>query len=118
MITTEKPTLQDVKGFYHWKQFRLNFGQFVPHYSLQRFQHDFNIPMAERAAVINALIPDGTLEVRDIGIEGYWQNKNKTIESWLGIFNGNGIKEYRLKARSQKLNVMFVVSMFLKDISG
>ncbi|MCD6354240.1 MAG: hypothetical protein J7L95_01705 [Prolixibacteraceae bacterium] len=93
----EKFLLQDVEGFYHWKQFRLNFGQFVPHYSLQRFQHDFNIPMAERAPVINALIPIGTLGgVRDIGIEGNWQNESKIIESWLGVFNGSGIKEYCL----------------------
>ncbi len=92
----EKFLLQDVKGFYRWNQFKLNFGQFVPHYSLQRFQHDYNISLTERAAVINSLIPDGTLGVRDIGVEGNWQNKNKTMELWLGVFNGNGIKEYRL----------------------
>ncbi|MCD6090930.1 MAG: hypothetical protein J7J72_05480 [Bacteroidales bacterium] len=92
----EKFVLQDVVGFYRLKQFRLNFGQFIPHYSLQRFQSDAIIPLTERADVINALIPNGTLGVRDIGVEIKWQNKTKIIESWFGVFNGNGIKEYRL----------------------
>ncbi len=92
----EKFLLQDVEAFYKNKNFRLNIGQFIPHYSLQRFQPDYEVPLTERAGVINALIPDGTLGVRDIGIEGSFQNSDKNFETWLGIFNGNGIKEYRL----------------------
>jgi hypothetical protein len=88
--------LQDVLTYYKQGQFNINIGQFVPHYSLQRFQPDYQIPLTERADVINALIPNGTLGVRDIGIEGNYTSPNKTVETWLGIFNGNGIKEYHL----------------------
>ncbi len=87
--------LQDVLAFYKLGQFRVNMGQFIPHFSLQRFQPDYEIVLTERAEVINALIPNGTLGVRDIGAEIKWQNKTKTLESWLGTFNGNGIKQYR-----------------------
>lgn len=92
----EKFFLQDVMAFYKQGQFRVNVGQFIPEYSLQRFQPDYEIPLTERANVINALIPNGTLGVRDIGVEGNYTSPNKTVETWLGIFNGNGIKEYRL----------------------
>jgi hypothetical protein len=92
----EKFVLQDVEGFYKGKQFSIHFGQFVPHYSLQRFQHDYNLAFAERFSAINALIPNGTLGVRDIGIEGNWRNKNKTMETWFGLFNGTGITSYKL----------------------
>lgn len=92
----EKFFLQDVLAFYKQGQFRVNIGQFVPHYSLQRFQPDYEIPLTERADVINALIPNGTLGVRDIGIEGNFSSSNQKIETWLGIFNGNGIKDYQL----------------------
>jgi hypothetical protein len=95
-LQNEKFFLQDVMAFYKQGQFRVNMGQFVPEYSLQRFQPDYEIPLTERANVINALIPNGTLGVRDIGIEGKYTSPNKNVETWLGIFNGNGIKEYRL----------------------
>lgn len=92
----EKFFLQDVLAFYKQGRFRINMGQFIPQYSLQRFQPDFEVPLAERADVINALIPNGTLGVRDIGIEAQYATKEKHIQTWLGAFNGYGIKEYRL----------------------
>jgi len=92
----EKFFLQDVMAFYKQGQFRFNLGQFVPHYSLQRFQPDYKIPLAERAGVINALIPNGTLGVRDIGAEANYSAKDNRLQAWLGVFNGYGIKEYRL----------------------
>ena len=91
----EKFLLQDVLAYYKTGRFKLNMGQFVPRYSLQRFQPDFEIPLAERATVINALIPNGTLGVRDIGVEGKYTSQNKNIQTWFGVFNGYGIKEYR-----------------------
>lgn len=94
-LQNEKFVLQDVMAFYQANNFKINLGQFVPQYSLQRFQSDYKIPLAERAEVINALIPNGTLGVRDIGVEGNYTSPNKTLETWLGVFNGNGIKEYR-----------------------
>ena len=92
----EKFVLQDVVAFYRFKHFKINFGQFIPHYSLQRFQPDYVVPLTERAPVINELIPNGTLGVRDIGIEANFHNSEKNFETWIGIFNGSGIKEYRL----------------------
>ncbi len=92
----EKFFLQDVLAFYKQGQFRINMGQFVPHFSLQRFQPDYEIPLTERADVINALIPNGTLGVRDIGIETQYSSKDKFLQAWLGVFNGYGIKEYRI----------------------
>lgn len=91
----EKFFLQDVMAYYRQGHFRINMGQFVPHYSFQRFQPDYEIPLIERADVINFLIPNGTLGVRDIGIEGNYSFPDKNIEMWLGVFNGYGIKEYR-----------------------
>jgi len=92
----EKFFLQDVLAFYKQGQFRINMGQFIPQYSLQRFQPDFEIPLTERAGVINALIPNGTLGVRDIGVEAQYSTKEKEVQAWLGAFNGYGIKEYQL----------------------
>ncbi len=88
--------LQDVFVFYRSKQFTLDLGQFVPEYSLERFQPDYEIPLTNRAPVINALIPDGTLGVRDLGAQLGWQSAQHRIQSWIGLFNGYGIKEYRL----------------------
>jgi hypothetical protein len=92
----EKFLLQDVLAFYQRGQFRVNLGQFVPNFSLQRFQPDFEIPQTERADVINALIPNGTLGIRDIGVEINYSTKDDHLQAWLGAFNGYGIKEYRL----------------------
>ncbi|QKG79151.1 porin [Tenuifilum thalassicum] len=91
----EKFFLQDVLVYYKEGQFQFNMGQFVPHFSLQRFQPDFQIPLTERSTVIDALIPNGTLGVRDIGIETQYTSKSKQLKAWLGVFNGYGIKEYR-----------------------
>ncbi len=90
----EKFFLQDVLVYYKQGRFRINMGQFIPQYSLQRFQPDYEIPLTERSAVINALIPNGTLGVRDIGIEGSYTDSDNKFQTWLGIFNGYGIKEY------------------------
>ena len=92
----EKFFLQDVKLGYRTGVFSLEIGQFVPEYSLQRFQHDYLIPPIERAKVINTLIPDGTLGVRDLGVQGTLTSRNHLVQTSLGIFNGYGILEYRL----------------------
>jgi len=96
-LAQEKFFLQDVKIGYKTGLFSFDIGQFVPQYSLQRFQPDYKIAPIERARVVNALIPDGTLGVRDIGLQANFKTKNKLFETHLGIFNGYGIKEYRFK---------------------
>ncbi len=91
----EKFFLQDVKIKYKTGIFSFDIGQFVPQYSLQRFQSDYKLETIERAKAINTLIPNGTLGVRDIGLQANFKTKNKLFETHLGIFNGYGIKEYR-----------------------
>jgi hypothetical protein len=91
----EKFFLQDVLVYYKTGRFTFNIGQFIPRYSLQRFQPDFEIPLTERTAAIDALIPNGTLGVRDIGTEVKYTSQNKNIQTWVGVFNGYGIKDYR-----------------------
>ena len=94
-LAKEKFFLQDVKGGYKRGRFTIEFGQFVPQYSLQRFQPDYKLPAIERAIAVNALIPDGTLGVRDLGVQGAYAAKSGIFETWFGLFNGYGIKEYR-----------------------
>ncbi len=96
-LKNEVFVLEDVKATYHNKNFSINFGQFVPQFSLERFQSDYKLPVLERADVIKRLIPNGTLGVRDIGIEIGWHNNAKNLSSYLGIFNGYGIKQFRLE---------------------
>ncbi len=70
------------------------------------------IPLTERAEVINALIPNGTLGVRDIGIETQYSSKNKLLQAWFGVFNGYGIKEYRLNNSGILLTHKTAVNIF------
>ncbi|NOZ46339.1 MAG: hypothetical protein GXO79_06115 [Chlorobi bacterium] len=94
-LQQQKFFLQDVEIGYKTGLLSFDIGQFVPQYSLQRFQPDYKIPAIERSKPINVLIPDGTLGVRDIGLQVNYKTKNKSFATHLGIFNGYGIKEYR-----------------------
>ena len=87
--------LQDVKISYKTGQFSFDFGQFVPTYSLEWTQPDYRIPTLERAKVINVLHTDGSLGVRDLGVQLNYRSKDKILETHLGVFNGYGIKQYR-----------------------
>ncbi|MCF6242779.1 MAG: hypothetical protein L3J74_15730 [Bacteroidales bacterium] len=91
----EKFFLQDAKVVYKTEMFSLDIGQFIPAYSLQWTQPDYLISSIERAIAVNALHPNGSLGVRDIGGQLDFHTENKVIETHLGIFNGYGIKEYR-----------------------
>ena len=81
--------LQDVFVSYKINNFEITAGQFVLDYGLQRKQPDYQIPLDERANVINALVPGAETMARDIGIELKLDKKNKGSFS-LGFFNGNG----------------------------
>ncbi len=97
--------LQDVKlGYKTNGIWSFDIGQFVPQYSLQRFQSDYKLPLIERAKAIDYLIPDGTLGARDIGIQVTAGTKNNLFQSHFGIFNGYGIKEFRL---TQNKGILF-----------
>jgi hypothetical protein len=94
-VQREKFFLQDIYGQYTWKNSSIRFGQFIPKYSLQWSQPDYLIPATERARAINLLIPDGTMGIRDIGIQYNLTAFQKKLHFNIGIFNGYGIKDYR-----------------------
>jgi len=94
-LSQEKFFLQDVKVGYKAGLFSLDFGQFIPSYSLEWSQPDWKIPAIERANAINAITPSGSLGVRDLGMQVNFHSKNNLLQTSAGIFNGYGIKEYR-----------------------
>ena len=113
----ERFLLQDVMAYYHTHNFKINLGQFVPQYSLQRFQPDYLIPLTERADVINALIPNGTLGVRDLGFEVNYIVQDKKLETWFGVFNGYGIKNYRFDNSGVLLTHKTAIHFFNRQLT-
>ncbi len=112
----EKFFLQDVKIGYKTGLFSFDIGQFVPQYSLQRFQHDYLMAPVERTKPINILIPDGTLGVRDLGVQINFISENKLFETHLGLFNGYGIKEYRFNNKGYMITHKSVFNIALNNI--
>ena len=93
----QKFLLQDVKVGYKTGLLKFDFGQFKPAYSLQFLQKDFNMSPIERSKTINRLYVNASLDIRDIGMQMKFENKSKLFETYIGLFNGYGIKEYRFK---------------------
>lgn len=98
-IRNETFFLQDVMLRYKSNAFSLKMGQFVPEYSLERFEHDYSLPFSERSIAVDRLIPNATMGVRDIGFEGSYKAPSGVFQTWLGVFNGYGIKTYRINNR-------------------
>jgi hypothetical protein len=111
-LSGEKFFLQDVKIGYRSGNFSCDLGQFVPQFSLQRFQHDYRLPVLERARVINVLIPNGTLGVRDVGLQFNYENTRSHIRTHFGIFNGYGIKHFRSDNKGYLLTHKTSLGMF------
>jgi len=111
----EKFFLQDIKVSYKAKLFSIDLGQFVPEYSLERFQHDYSLASIERAKVINALIPNGTLGVRDIGVQANFHTKNNLFTTHIGLFNGYGIKEYRFNNKGYMITNKSEINLLLNN---
>lgn len=82
--------LQDVFAEYRLPFGFVRAGQFVPDFSLERSQGDAYIPIIERAAVVNTLIPTASTYARDIGAEFVFQPKGSGFHTSFGIYNGNG----------------------------
>jgi len=108
----EKFFLQDVKAFYRNDNFNISFGQFTPRFSLQRFQSDAIIPLTQRSPVIQSLVPAAGLGGRDIGIEGSFSDRENHFQTWVGIFNGDGIKEYRFNQNGVMVTNQTAVNLF------
>jgi hypothetical protein len=92
----EKLFLQDAYGQYASLDgnHSLRFGQLTPKYSLQWTQRDYLMPSLERALSVNALVPDGSLGVRDLGMQYTFKALDKNLEMNIGAFKGRGITEF------------------------
>ena len=118
-IQKEKLFLQDVYAQYNWKSSSIRFGQFIPQYSLQRFQPDYLIPSMERSLGVSFLIPDGgTLGARDIGVQYNLNAIDNHLQFNVGLFNGYGIKEYRFNNNSIMVsqNLSYKIDLNTSDI--
>ena len=82
--------LQDAYAEYSLQSFALKAGQFVPGFSLERNQPDVILPLAERARVVDALIPGAQTLARDIGLQIAWRPAGFPVKNTIGIFNGHG----------------------------
>lgn len=96
--------LQDVYGEYRLPFGIVRAGQFVPDFSLERSQGDAYIPVIERAAVVNALIPSGDTYARDIGTKFVFQPKGSGFHTSFGVYNGKG-KRSRTKTDNSAASV-------------
>ncbi len=85
-------SLLDLRLGYQLGNFTVYAGQFLPDFSLQRFQSDYVIPTVERSMVIDNLLPAGNLGARDLGVQLAYDSENKFLHSTLGVFNGRGVK--------------------------
>ena len=111
----EKFFLQDAKVSYKTGLFSFDVGQFVPQYSLQWTQPDYKIPAIERAIAVNALHPDGSLGIRDLGVQANFHTENNILEAHLGVFNGYGIKEYRFNNKGYMLTHKLAIDIPLQN---
>ncbi|WP_194830968.1 porin [Prolixibacter sp. SD074] len=81
---------QDALADIHLKDnglFRL--GRFVPYFMLQRMQPDYQVPVLERASVINALNLNPKYGARMIGLEYLYSQSGQPWHASIGLFNGN-----------------------------
>jgi len=126
----EKFFLQDAKIGYNTGCFSFDIGQFIPRYSLQWTQPDYKISSIERAIVVNALHPNGSLGVRDIGMQANYTTLNNLLKVNIGVFNGYGIKDYLFNNQSfmitnrvalnlnvYKSNIQFGYSLMYRNAS-
>ncbi len=67
----------------------LRVGRFVPDFLLQRMQPDYDIPVLERAMVINGLAYSPESMARQIGAQFTYQPNSFPIHLSLGLFNAN-----------------------------
>jgi len=81
--------LQDVFAEYRRSAMTLRLGQLLPDFSLQRSQPDYRVPLVERAAVVEAMIPGARTLGRDIGVEVLLTPASGWVHLSGGVFGGN-----------------------------
>jgi len=86
----EALTLQDAFADVKFNGFGyLCAGRFIPDFMLQRMQPDYEIPVLERALVINGLIFSSKSMAREIGLQFTYQPDSFPIHLSIGLFNAN-----------------------------
>ncbi len=93
----ERLIIHDIRLCYQYKNLKIYTGQFIPAFSIQRSQSDWQMPVLERARAVGYLQPNGTIGVRDLGIQAEITSRKKQLKLRLGIFNGRGTKQWSLK---------------------
>lgn len=68
---------------------KIRAGRFVPDFMLQRMQPDYEIPVFERALVINSFIHNEKQMARETGLSYMFQNDSLPLHFNLGVFNAN-----------------------------
>ena len=97
----ESLMLQDAFADMRLKRYgSLRAGRFVPDFMLQRMQPDYEIPVLERALVVNSLIHNEKQMARETGIQYTFQRESLPLHFSLGVFNGNVDKPTHSKDNS------------------
>lgn len=82
--------LQDAYADIRLKSYgKIRAGRFVPDFMLQRMQPDYEIPVLERALVINSFIHNEKQMARETGISYIFQNDSLPLHFSFGVFNAN-----------------------------
>lgn len=68
----------------------LRVGQFVPAFSLERSQPDYLVPLIERAAVVETVIPGARTMGREVGAQLSMASRSGAVDVAVGLFNGSG----------------------------
>jgi hypothetical protein len=82
--------LQDVFAEYRRRALSVRIGQFIPAFSLQRSQPDYLVPLVERAAAVEILVPGARTMGRDIGAQALFASPSGSARLAAGFFNGAG----------------------------
>jgi hypothetical protein len=82
--------LQDVFALYQRSAVSVRLGQFVPDFSLERSQPDYRVPLVERAAAVEAMIPGSRTLGRETGAELSLVPASAWLRLSAGIFDGSG----------------------------
>ena len=86
----ETPVIQDAYADIIMKcSGKIRAGRFVPDFMLQRMQPDYEIPVLERAIVVNSLIHNEKQMARETGLQYLFQPDFLPAHFSLGVFNAN-----------------------------
>ncbi len=92
---------------------KIRIGRFVPDFMLQRMQPDFEIPVLERAYVINGFSHNEKQMARQIGLNYIFDNDTLPLHFSVGIFNANVDKP----AHSKDNNLLYTSRIAYKIIN-